>query len=206
MTEYKTDPAWLNWCALVDFTLAATADSFVIPQSVVKLDDKYIDWLEKFNNVPEFQGCMKPKDMMAANYAPDIIETGPLIRSLTCLEPLVPAACSSLPCLDIYTAACARTWCMTFEALYQIVKKIAENSNHKNFLFRLADIWQLRSGLDLLDQTASRWNEFTVTLQADPVVVHYSLDHRIIPLEGNKDATMHHHLFFQQVMNHAPAV
>ena len=95
---------------------------------------------------------------------------------------------------------------MTFEALYQIVKKIAENSNHKNFLLRLADIWQLRSGLDLLDQTASRWNEFTVTLQADPVVVHYSLDHRIIPLEGNKDATMHHHLFFQQVMNHAPAV
>ena len=27
-TIYKDDPAWLNWCALCDFTLAATADEF----------------------------------------------------------------------------------------------------------------------------------------------------------------------------------
>ena len=73
-TIYKDDPAWLNWCALCDFTLAATADG------VIALDKLYLDWIRKFNAVPQFRGCMKPKDLFAANYAVDITETGPLIR------------------------------------------------------------------------------------------------------------------------------
>ena len=79
-TIYKDDPAWLNWCALCDFTLAATADELVIPDGVIALDKLYLDWIRKFNAVPQFRGCMKPKDLFAANYAVDITETGPLIR------------------------------------------------------------------------------------------------------------------------------
>ena len=79
-TIYKDDPAWLNGCALCDFTLAATADEFVIPDGVIALDKLYLDWIRKFNAVPQFRGCMKPKDLFAANYAVDITETGPLIR------------------------------------------------------------------------------------------------------------------------------
>ena len=79
-TIYKDDPAWLNWCALCDFTLAATADEFVIPDGVIALDKLYLDWIRKFNAVPQLRGCLKPKDLFAANYPVDIIETGPLIR------------------------------------------------------------------------------------------------------------------------------
>ena len=37
-----------------------------------------------------------------------------------------------------------RTWCMTFEAMLQLLKKIAHNSNYKNVICRLARIYGIR--------------------------------------------------------------
>jgi uncharacterized protein YihD (DUF1040 family) len=42
------------------------------------------------------------------------------------------------------------------KSLYQILKKIADNSNYKNFLFRLVDFFQLRTGLDSCSTRAAQ--------------------------------------------------
>ena len=64
--------------------------------------------------------------------------------------------------------------------MYQILKKIADNSNYKNFLFRLADFFQLRTGLDLLDQSSAKWNDFLVLLRGEPEILHYSVSNVLL--------------------------
>ena len=95
---------------------------------------------EKFKGVTEYEGTEKPKTFLRANYAADIEYTGPLIR----------------------------TWCMSFEAMLQILKQIAQNSNYKNVEERMARIWSIRAGLMLLDGKLSALYELKLTYATTP--------------------------------------
>eukprot|EP00966_Prymnesium_polylepis_P326570 7382483-Prymnesium_polylepis.2 len=77
--------------------------------------------------------------MMAANYPVDIIETGPLIVN----------------------------YCLPFESLYRIFIGIARECNYKDPLKRIADFWNVKTGLELIDSYAI-WHQSTVELHAPP--------------------------------------
>lgn len=110
ITAYLKDPAWLSWLALVNVETAAVAHSFTTGPhgSIVALDDLQLKHHTLFQKVKEYKNADKPKLMWRANYPCDILLTGPLIR----------------------------THCMTFEAMLQVLKKIAANSNYKNIVKR----------------------------------------------------------------------
>ena len=76
--------------------------------SIVALDDLQLEHHRLFLKVKEYEGTEKPKLMMRANYPRDIELTGPLIR----------------------------THCLTFEAMLQVLKRMAANSNYKNIVKR----------------------------------------------------------------------
>lgn len=84
----------------------------------------------------EYKGMKKPKHWLAVNFPVDIKKTGPLVR----------------------------TWCMTFEALLQVLKGCACHSNYKDIIFRMARMWSVRSAMDLTNQCVGRWSETLVTL------------------------------------------
>lgn len=84
------------------------AQSFDYPDSLVRLDELQLDHHRKYQAVKEYENTEKPKLYMRANYPVDIINTGPLIR----------------------------TWAMTFEAMLQMLKKIAAHSNYKDVIHR----------------------------------------------------------------------
>ena len=100
---YEKDPAWLSWLALVKFETMAAADSLQVA-SLLELDRLQMEHHKRFFAVREYEGCEKPKLLLRANYPVDVWYTGPLIR----------------------------TWCMTFEATLQVLKRIARHSNYKN--------------------------------------------------------------------------
>ena len=79
----------------------------------------------------------------------------------------------------------SRTWCITFEALYQILKKIATNCNYKNILLRICDIWQLRQGLEMIDEISARWFTCKVTLLEEAKSFYYDLDRQLSLLEND---------------------
>ena len=112
-TAYLTDKAWLSWLALIAVETAANAQSFTTGDNgtIVKLDDLQLDHHTKFMKVEAYKGAEKPKLMMRANYPVDILNTGPLIR----------------------------TECLTFEAMLQVLKRIAGHSNYKNIIKRSKD-------------------------------------------------------------------
>ena len=134
-TTYLTDPAWLSWLALVDCETKALADHFDGRASLNALDDSLLKHRRKFKAVKEYEGCLKPKHLLRANYPWDIWYTGPLIR----------------------------TWCMTFEALLQVLKNIAHNSNYKNVNERIAKIWAIRTALSHHDSKLTHWNDMKLT-------------------------------------------
>lgn len=56
------------------------------------------------------------------------------------------------PVDELYLGPMIRTWCMTFEAVLQILKLIASYSNYKGVCKRMARIWAIRQGLMLQDK------------------------------------------------------
>jgi hypothetical protein len=144
ITAYKTDPVWLSWLALVAHETAAASDVFT-DDCIEELDRKRIGHTKAFNAVDEYKDCTKPKHYLRANYPCDIQMTGPLVR----------------------------TWCMSFEALIQVLKHIVENSNYKNVNERMVRIWAIRHGLLLHDDKLSRWSDDAVQLTSEPATMLY---------------------------------
>mmetsp|Transcript_56390 Transcript_56390/g.122779 ORF Transcript_56390/g.122779 Transcript_56390/m.122779 type:complete len:319 (+) Transcript_56390:1674-2630(+) len=139
---YKSDPVWLRLLALVELTTSVLSDSFLVralddsrPDAKTRLDDLQLRHHTAFVAVPEYSGCLKPKHMMSANYLVDVLNTGPPLR----------------------------TWCMTFEAMLQLLKGIACNSNYKDVLKRMATLWSVRTGLELLHEKLTHWSESWIT-------------------------------------------
>lgn len=118
------------------------------PDSITRLDDLQLSHHTAFLAVPEYSGCQKPKHMMSANYPVDVLNTGPLVR----------------------------TWCMTFEAMLQLLKGIASNSNYKDVIKRMATLWSLRTGLELLDEKLAHWSESYVVKKEGNLSVTYRHD------------------------------
>ena len=142
-TRYKTDAVWLSWLSLVKFETAAAADAFDFPASTDKLEEYRLEHWRRFKAVPQYKFCTKPKHLLRANYAIDIDYTGPLIR----------------------------TWCMSFEALLQVLKLIAHHSNYKNVCERVAKVWAIRYGLMLSEDALSIWCEAKVHLRSGPTSI-----------------------------------
>ena len=128
--------------------------------SVGLLDDKILEHRRKFKAVKEYADCLKPKHILRANYAIDILWTGPLIRS----------------------------WCMTFEAMLQILKLIAHNSNYKDVNARIAKVSAIRQALSLYNSKLTAWNDMKLTYSQWTVAVTASCDNEIA-LVPNKHTT-----------------
>jgi hypothetical protein len=157
-TVYLNDPAWLSWLALVDCETKALADHFDSP-ALTALDNSLLEHRRRFKAVKEYEGCLKPKHLLRANYPWDIWYTGPLIR----------------------------TWCMTFEAVLQVLKNIAHNSNYKNVNERIARIWAIRTALSQYDSKLTHWNDMKLTYSKWTAVVKSG--HNGIELVPNKHVT-----------------
>lgn len=142
VTAYKTDPAWLSWLALVEFETAELADSFTKP-SIENLDKLQLKHHKLYFKVPEYTGSEKPKFFLRVNYPVDILYTGPMIR----------------------------TWCMSFEALLQVLKAIARSSNYKNVEERMARIWSVRQALMFYHDKFSTLGEVEVTYASSAITV-----------------------------------
>ena len=110
------------------------ADQFTFA-SIKTLDNLIQEHATKFLQVEEYSGCEKPKLWLRNTYPVDIFHMGPLIRS----------------------------WCMTFEAILQVLKHIAAHSNYKNVEARMARVWAIRQGLMLKEAKLSKWNEMKTT-------------------------------------------
>ena len=141
-TQYKHDASWKSWLALVEVETYALRDQFDMA-SIRKLDQLQLAHIEKFQAVAQYSGAEKPKHYMRANYPVDIWHTGPLIRS----------------------------WCMTFEAMLQVLKHIASNSNYKNVCMRMVRIVAIRQGLMLYDQKVADWNQIEITLNGSALTI-----------------------------------
>ena len=141
-TKYKHDASWKSWLALVEVETYALRDQFDMA-SIRKLDQLQLAHIEKFQAVAQYSGAEKPKHYMRANYPVDIWHTGPLIRS----------------------------WCMTFEAMLQVLKHIASNSNYKNVCMRMVRIVAIRQGLMLYDQKVADWNQIEITLNGSALTI-----------------------------------
>jgi hypothetical protein len=129
---------------LVAHETLASSSSFT-PASIKRLDELYQDHWVKFHAVSHYRHCLKPKHYLRANYPVDIDETGPLIY----------------------------TWCMSFEALLQVLKNIARHSNYKNVCARLARVWAIHYGLMLYGDALEKWIEATVQLAAEPLLLTF---------------------------------
>ena len=156
-TAYKNDPAWISWLALVNAETKALSDHFS-HASIKELDDALKEHRHKFDDVDEYRGSLKPKHMLRANYPVDIYYVGPLIRS----------------------------WCMTFEAMLQILKLIAHSSNFKNVNERLARIMAIRQGLNLYNSKLTDWNDMKLTYSKWAVAVTYQADSGRFEIAENK--------------------
>eukprot|EP00965_Chrysotila_dentata_P086259 2846001-Pleurochrysis_carterae.AAC.1 len=99
--------------------------------------------------------------MMSANYPVDVLHTGPLIR----------------------------TWCMTFEAMFQLLKGFAANSNYKDVIKRMASVWSVRTGLELVDEKLVHWSESWATRQDDDIILHYLAD-RTVQFGGRDSSSL----------------
>ena len=154
VTAYKTDPAWISWLALVEHETAASSDAFT-PESIERLDDLRIKHWKAFKAVPQYAACTKPKHLLRANYPDDIKCTGPLIR----------------------------TWCMSFEALLQVLKLICHNSNYRNVCERLVRIWAIRNALVLHHDSLSRWSDDNVYLTSEPATATFK-DYTLLTITG----------------------
>ena len=141
--SYKTDPVWLSWLALVAFESAAAADAFVFPEGADNLDQLFRKHFEAFRAVPQYTDCWKPKHYLRANYAADIASMGPPIRSS----------------------------CLSFEALIQVLKRIAKHSNFKCVNKRIAHVWAIRHGLMLHDDALSSWSDAVINFTNEPLPV-----------------------------------
>ena len=139
ITSYKTDVVWLSWLALVEFELAAFSDAFTIPDGIENLERLRLKHWEAFKAVEAYTDCWKPKHFLRANYPVDIPFMGPLVRS----------------------------WCMSYEALIQVLKRIAKNSNYKNVCERIARVWAIRHGLMLSEDALSSWHTAKKELKKD---------------------------------------
>eukprot|EP00965_Chrysotila_dentata_P240871 6203957-Pleurochrysis_carterae.AAC.2 len=156
-TEYVTDPAWLSWTALVDVTTAALSDCFMVSDdqskadSITRFDDLQLAHHAAFLKVKEYKGCIKPKHFMSANYPVDVLNTSPLVR----------------------------TWCMAFEAMLQLLKWIAANSNYKDVVKRMATLWGIRTGLELLDEKLAHWSESFILKRDEDITLQLMSDNSV---------------------------
>ena len=60
---------------------------------------------------------------------------------------------------------------MTFEAMLQVLKHIASNSNYKNVCMRMVRIVAIRQGLMLYDQKVADWNQIEITLNGSSLTI-----------------------------------
>ena len=134
ITSYKTDLVWLSWLALVEFETAAASDAFALPEGADHLEELRLRHWRAFKAVPEYADCWKPKHFLRANYAVDLQYMGPLVRSS----------------------------CLSFEALIQVLKRIAKNSNFKCVNKRIARVWAIRHGLMLHDDELSSFSDAVI--------------------------------------------
>ena len=84
----------------MEFETAELADSFTKP-SIENLDKLQLKHHKLYFEVPEYTGSEKPKFFLRVNYPVDILYTGPMIR----------------------------TWCMSFEALLQVLNPFQPRVN-----------------------------------------------------------------------------
>ena len=120
--------------------MAQLADWFTGP-SLQQLDKLQLNHMKEFVKIKEYEGTEKPKLFLRANYPVDILYNGPNIR----------------------------TWCMSFEAVLQILKRIARSSNYKNVEERMARIWAVRQGLALYHDKLSSWGELEMTYASQAI-------------------------------------
>jgi hypothetical protein len=93
------------------------------------LDELIMTHSEIFNSVKAYDGLYKPKHHFVTHYPDDIITYGPL----------------------------RHWWCFRFEAMNQVIKRIAEGSSYQNLLKRIALFWCLKSARDLTSGKVSNW-------------------------------------------------
>ena len=146
---------WLCWLALVSATIFSLKYSFTYDE-VLELDQLILCHQELFAKIPQYgKNLYKPKHHFCTHLPHNILFYGPL----------------------------RHFWCFRFEAMNQIIKKIAQGGNYGNPPKRIATYWCFKSARDIKSGKLASWGTtHAVQGEALELVLRESMDeiHKIL--------------------------
>jgi len=131
--KVESDP-WVCWSKHVQIIALMMQHSIHVSQ-VLLLDHLIYEHQSLFLTIKEYAGLFKPKHHMEAHIPLDILRFGP----------------------------CRHYWCMRFEAMNQVFKRIAVGGSFQSPLLRCATFWSIKTAMNVHGRTSKKIDEWGET-------------------------------------------
>jgi hypothetical protein len=113
-------PAWKSWLKLVALFTFLQKREFSM-EDIERLDDMQLDYMDAFDQVPEYVGLKRPKHHFLSHVSLDIYRHGPP----------------------------SEYWCFGFESFNKTMKAGARLSNCKHIVRDVMEYWSVLSARDM---------------------------------------------------------